>query len=387
MYIKQVAQFTLFSLLLTSGVTDARESLINLTQGVTPLSHDIYNLHMTIFWVCVAIGIVVFGVMIYAIIFHRKSRGATPAHFHEHLWLEITWTIIPVLILISMAIPATRVLIHMHDFSEPDLSIKVTGYQWRWHYEYLDVGIQFFSNNATPYQQMHGNAKKDEDYLREVDHPLVLPIHKKIRFLITSNDVIHGWWVPDLGVKQDAIPGFINAAWTRINRPGVYRGQCSKLCGLNHGFMPIVVIALPQKDFDNWVAQQKGLASITTVPAPATKPQTLAAAPVIAKKWTLPALMKKGEEVYLNMCATCHKPDGSGTPPVFPAMKGSKVALGPVKDHIDIVLHGKPGTAMQAFKDQYSDEELAAVITYERNAFGNNTNTLVQPADIVAAKK
>jgi cytochrome c oxidase subunit 2 len=391
MYIKQVAQFTLFYLLLTSSAAYANESYFNLTQGVSPLSHDIYNLHMTIFWICVAIGIVVFGVMIYSIIFHRQSKGAKAAHFHEHLWLEITWTIIPVLILISMAIPATRVLIHMHDFSEPDLSIKVTGYQWRWRYEYLDLGIKFFSNNATPYQQMHGNAKKDKDYLREVDHPLVLPIHKKIRFLITSNDVIHGWWVPDLGVKQDTIPGFINAAWTRINRPGIYRGQCSKLCGLNHGFMPIVVVALPQKDFDNWVAEQKGLPPPTIAPSPVATPQTTTptapAAAVVTKKWTLPELMKKGEEVYLNMCATCHKPDGSGAPPVFPAMKGSKIALGSVKNHIDIVLNGKPGTAMQAFKDQYSDEELAAVITYERNAFGNNTNTLVQPADIAAAKK
>lgn len=391
MHMKQVAQFTLFNLLLTSRATYANSS-INLTEGISPLSHDIYHLHMTIFWICVAIGIVVFSVMIYSILFHRQSLGVKPAQFHEHFWLEMTWTLIPFLILISMAIPATRVLIHLHDFSEPDLSIKVTGYQWRWRYDYLDNGIHFFSNNSTPFNQMHGDAKKDEYYLREVDHPLVVPIHKKIRFLITSNDVIHGWWVPDLGVKQDAIPGFINAAWTRINRAGIYRGQCSKLCGLNHGFMPIVVVAMTQKEFDAWVLQQKGgtpAAVLPTVPG-VVKPainQPQVATPSVTKKWTLPELMQKGQEVYQGMCATCHKPDGTGAPPVFPAMKGNKVVLGPVNDHINIVLHGKPGTAMQAFADQYSDEELAAVITYERNAFGNNTNTMVQPGDITAAKQ
>jgi len=386
---KQAAQFTLFNLLLASCSAYA-EDPFNLTEGVSPLSHDIYHLHMTIFWICVAIGAAVFSVMIYSLIFHRKSSGAKAAHFHEHLWLEITWTIIPFLILVAMAIPATRVLIHMHDFSAPDLSIKVTGYQWRWRYEYLDLGINFFSNNSTPADEMQGKVRKGEYYLREVDHPLVIPIHKKIRFLITSNDVIHGWWVPALGVKQDTIPGFINAAWTRVNRPGIYRGQCSKLCGLNHGYMPIVVIAMTEKDFAAWVAQQKG-ETLPATPAATTsspaKPVTTAPAPAVAKKFTLPELMKKGESIYLGICATCHKADGSGMPPVFPAMKNNKIATGPVENHIDIVLHGKPGTAMQAFKDQYSDEELAAVITYERNAFGNNTNSLVQPADITAAKQ
>ncbi|HSW70311.1 MAG TPA: cytochrome c oxidase subunit II [Gammaproteobacteria bacterium] len=390
MPIKQAAQFTLFSLFLASKTAFASSSF-NMTEGVTPLSHDIYHLHMTIFWICVAIGIGVFSVMIYSILFHRQSLGAKPAHFHEHFWLEITWTIVPFLILVAMAIPATRVLIHLHDFSEPDLSVKVTGYQWRWRYEYLDSGIKFFSNNATSLAEIQGKVPKNAAYLREVDHPLVVPIHKKIRFLITSNDVIHGWWVPDLGVKQDAIPGFINAAWTRINRAGIYHGQCSKLCGLNHGYMPIVVVAMPEKDFDTWVMTQKGIALPALPAKPAISPEPAATPapllPATAKKLTLPELMKKGETVYMNMCATCHKPDGSGAPPVFPSMQKSKIALGPVANHIDIVLHGKPGTAMQAFKDQYTDEELAAVITYERNAFGNNTNTLVQPAEITAAKQ
>ncbi len=383
MPIKRVAQFSLFFASCKAYADDR----LNLTEGVSPLSHDIYQLHMTIFWICVAIGVVVFGVMIYSILFHRKSLGVKAAHFHEHLWLELTWTLIPFLILVSMAIPATRVLIHMHDYSEPDLSIKVTGYQWRWRYEYLDLGINFFSNNSTPLDEIHGKAPKDPYYLRQVDHPLVVPIHKKIRFLITSNDVIHGWWVPDLGVKQDAIPGFINAAWTRINRAGIYRGQCSKLCGVNHAYMPIVVVAMTEKDFDAWVAQQKGIALPASTPV-STPISTKTPAPATtAKKFTLPELMQKGQTVYEGMCATCHKPDGTGNPPVFPAMKGSKVALGPVDKHIDLVLHGKPGTAMQAFKDQYSDEELAAVITYERNAFGNNTNTMVQPDEITAAKQ
>lgn len=369
----------------------------NLTEGVTPVSHDIYNLHMTIFWICVAIGIAVFGVITYSIIYHRKSRGVKAAHFHEHLWVEITWTIIPFFILVSMAIPATRVLLHMNDFAQPDLTVQVTGFQWKWRYDYLDQNIHFFSNLSTPYNQMHGSAPKDPDYLREVDHPLVVPIHKKIRFLITSNDVIHGWWVPDLGVKHDAIPGFIYEAWARINKPGVYRGQCSKLCGLNHGYMPIVVVAMDEKNFDAWVAQQKGGAAPPTptpnAPAVPTEPSSTSATtapaaptPSSGKKVTLDEEMKRGEQIYLTTCAACHKPDGTGSPPVFPALKGSKIATGPVDQHIHIVLHGKPGTAMQAFSEQFSDEDLAAIITYERNAFGNNTGTIVQPADITAAK-
>ncbi len=387
MRIQFVAQCTLFNLLLASSGVYATPQL-NLTEGVTPLSHDIYHLHMMILWICVAIGIVVFSVMTYSILFHRQSRGAKPAHFHEHFWLEVTWTVIPFLILVAMAIPATRVLRHIHDFSEPDLSIKITGYQWRWRYDYLDQNIHFFSNNATPL----GQPPKDKNYLQAVDHPLVIPIHQKIRFLITANDVIHGWWVPDLGVKQDAIPGFINAAWTQVNRPGVYYGRCSKLCGLNHGYMPIVVIALTEKDFKAWVAEQKGeKLPVAAVSVTQSATKTTASAPITTtpavKKLTLAELMQHGEQVYLGICATCHKPDGTGMPPTFPAMKNSPMALGPVDKHIDIVMHGRPGTAMQAFQDQYNDEELAAVITYERNAFGNNTNSLVQPADIAAVRK
>ncbi|VVC76782.1 Cytochrome c oxidase subunit 2 [Aquicella siphonis] len=364
-------QSTLFTLLVASGAACA-DTTLNLTQGVSPISRDVYQLHMTIFWICVAIGLVVFGVMFYSMIYHRKSRGAKPANFHSHTWLEITWTIIPVIILVLMAIPATKVLMNMNNYDQEDVTIKITGYQWKWHYEYIEDGVKFFSNLATPYDQMQNKAPKSEYYLREVDHPLVVPVHKKIRFLITSNDVNHAWWVPDLAVKRDAIGGIINEAWAVIDKPGVYRGQCAELCGINHAFMPIVVVALSEEGYKNWVAQQKG--------------QATSGEADIAREWTMKELMDKGESVYNGICAACHQPGGVGMPPTFPALKGSKIATGPVADHVNIVVNGKSGTAMQAFKNQLSDVDLAAVITYERNAFGNNTGSLVQPVQIKALR-
>lgn len=347
---------------------------VNMSSGVTPISRDIYDLHMLVFWICVAIAVVVFSVLTYALIKHRKSRGVQAAQFHENKTLEIIWAIIPFIILIILAIPATKVLFRMNDESASDITIKVTGYQWKWKYEYLDQGISFFSNLSTPQDQQNNQAEKGENYLLEVDHPLIVPIHQKIRFLITASDVVHSWFVPALGIKRDALPGFINEAWARIDTPGTYRGQCAELCGTNHGYMPIVVVAMTQADFAKWVAQQKGkIASVT-------------AAMTASKKWTKDELMAQGKIVYDKTCAVCHKPDGTGMPPAFPPMKGSKIATGPVAAHIDIVLNGKPGTAMQAFGTQLSDEDIAAVITYERNAFGNNMNDLVQPADIAAAK-
>lgn len=360
-------QSTLFTLLLASGAAFA-DTTLNLTPGVSPISHDVYELHMTIFWICVIIGILVFGVMFYAIIFHRKSLGAKPANFHTHPWLEITWTILPALILVVMAIPATKVLINMNNYDQDDLTIKITGYQWKWHYEYLEDGVSFFSNLSTPFNQLHNEAPKGQYYLREVDNPMVVPVHKKIRFLITSNDVNHAWWVPDLAVKRDAISGFINEAWTIIDKPGIYRGQCAELCGINHAFMPIVVIATTEQGYKDWVAKQKGQAS--------------AGAEEVNKNWTQADLMANGEKVYTRICAACHQPSGVGMPPNFPALKGSKIATGPITNHINTVFNGVSGTAMQAFKNQLTDVELASVITYERNAFGNNTNTLVQPIQI-----
>jgi cytochrome c oxidase subunit 2 len=260
----------------------------------------------------------------------------------------------------------------MNNYDQDDVTIKVTGYQWKWHYEYMEDGIKFFSNLSTPYDQMQNKAPKSKDYLREVDHPLVVPIHKKIRFLITSNDVNHAWWVPDLAVKRDAIGGLINEAWTIIDKPGVYRGQCAELCGVNHAFMPIVVVAMSEQGYKDWVAQQKG--------------ESTSGAADINREWTMKELMDKGEGVYNSICAACHQPGGVGMPPTFPALKGSKIATGPVADHVNIVFNGKNGTAMQAFKNQLSDVELASVITYERNAFGNSTGTSVQPAQVKALR-
>jgi cytochrome c oxidase subunit 2 len=357
----------LFTLLAASSAVFA-DTTLNLTEGVSPISHDVYDLHMTVFWICVAIGVLVFGAMFYAMFYHRKSRGAKPAQFHSHPWLEITWTILPVVILVLMAIPATKVLFNMNNEAKEVLTIKITGYQWKWHYEYLEDGINFFSNLSTPLAQMQNLEPKGPYYLREVDHPLVVPIHKKVRFLITSNDVNHAWWVADLGVKRDAISGFINEAWTIIDKPGTYRGQCAELCGINHAFMPIVVVATTDQGYKDWVAQQKG--------------QLTQGEADTQRAWTMQELMAQGEKTYGRICAACHQPTGLGLPPTFPALKGSKIATGPIEGHVDIVFNGKPGTAMQAFRNQLSDVELASVITFERNAFGNNTNMMVQPIQI-----
>lgn len=364
-------QSTLLTFFATSSTVYA-ETTWNLTEGVSPISRDVYHLHMTVFWICVAIGVVVFGAMFYSILNHRKSKGAKAANFHSHTWLEITWTVIPALILVVMAIPATKVLLRMNNEDDSEITIKITGYQWKWHYEYLEDGIKFFSNLSTPFDQMQNKAPKSINYLREVDNPLVLPVHKKVRFLITSNDVNHAWWVPDLAVKRDAIGGIINEAWAVIDKPGVYRGQCAELCGINHAFMPIVIVAMSEQGYKDWVAQQKGEAT--------------SGAADLNRTWTKDELMAKGEKVYNSICAACHQPTGVGMPPTFPALKGSKIATGPIAEHIEVVENGVSGTAMQAFKNQLSDVELAAVVTYERNAFGNNTGTLIQPIQMKALR-
>lgn len=341
---------------------------VNLTPGVTDVSRSVFDLHMTIFWICVAIAFVVFGVMFWSIFHHRKSRGAEAHNFHENTLVEVIWTIIPLLILVGMAVPATATLIKMYDASEAELDVQITGYQWKWRYDYLDHDLNFFSNLSTPRAQITNEAEKQEHYLLEVDRHLVLPVNTKIRFLLTSNDVIHSWWVPALAVKKDAIPGFINEAWTIIDEPGIYRGQCAELCGKDHGFMPVVIEAVSQSDFDQWLADAQ------------TEKQRAAAA--ADRTWTLDELMQQGEQVYLRACAACHLPTGEGVPGAFPALKGSPVVIGDVAGHIDIVLNGKSGTAMQAFRDQLSATELAAVITYERNAWGNSLGEAVSPAQV-----
>lgn len=348
------------------------EYRLNLHRGVTPVSQAMFGLHMMAFWICVGIAVVVFGVMFYSLIRFRKSRGVEPVPFHEHMTIEVLWAVIPFLILVAMAIPATKVLILMDDKSNPDINIKVTGYQWKWHYEYIDENIKYFSNLSTPLAQIHNEEPKGEHYLLEVDNPLVVPINKKIRFLVTANDVIHSWWVPRLGVKRDAVPGFIHESWAEIKEPGIYRGQCAELCGVNHAFMPIVVDARTQEDYDTWLAGQKS-----------AQDQQAASA---NKAWTKDELMQKGQKSYLTYCAACHQASGQGLPPTFPALKGSKIATGPKDKHIQTVMNGVPNTAMQAFSHQLDDTELAAIITYERNAWGNDTGDLIQPADIKAAR-
>ncbi|MGL5485526.1 MAG: cytochrome c oxidase subunit II [Shewanella sp.] len=350
----------------------ASDMRYNMTPGVTEISGKVYHLHMTILYICCAIGLVVFGVMIYAMINHRKSKGAVASHFHESTKVEIAWTVIPFVILILMAIPATKTLIAMEDPSNADLTVKVTGSQWKWHYSYFDQDIEFYSILATPRPQIEGNEVKGEHYLLEVDKPLVLPVNRKIRFLMTSEDVIHSWWVPDFAVKKDANPGFINEAWTRIDKPGIYRGQCAELCGKDHGFMPIVVQALPEAEFDAWVKEQKQAANAAAQAAQASLSKTL----------SKEELMTQGEQVYLGHCAACHQPNGEGLKGVFPHLKGSPIAVGPLGAHIEIVLNGKAGTAMQAFSKQLTTQEIAAVITYERNAWGNNTGDAVQAKDV-----
>jgi cytochrome c oxidase subunit 2 len=359
------------SLLIAANSAFAEYGL-NMPPGVTEVSRDVYSLHMLIFWICVAIGVSVFSVMLYSIFNHRKSKGAKAAHFHESTTVEIIWTVVPILILIAMAVPATQTLIKMDDVSNSDLTIKITGFQWKWRYDYLDQNVGFFSVLATPRDQIDSGADKSEHYLREVDRPLVVPVGTKIRFLITSNDVIHAWGVPELAIKKDAIPGFINEVWTRIDTPGIYRGQCVELCGKDHGFMPIVVEAKSQEDYQSWLSEQQALALASTEDAD--------------KVWTHEELMTKGEQVYTTNCVACHQATGEGIPGVFPALKGSKIATGPAADHLNIVLHGKTGTAMAAFGAQLSDSELAAVITYERNAWGNDTGDTIQPSQVKAAR-
>ena len=345
---------------------------LNLREGVTEISQKVFDLHMLIFWICVIACVAVFAVLIYSIFTHRKSKGAVPATFHESTTVEIIWTTIPFLVLVAMAVPATTTLLALEDTRDADLSIQVTGYQWKWKYDYLDDGISFFSVLTTPRDQIEGDAPKDDTYLLDVDNPIVVPINKKIRFLITSNDVIHSWWVPDLGWKQDAVPGFINDAWTELKEPGTYRGKCAELCGKDHGFMPIVLIAKTEEDYASWVAEQKSAAE--------------AAAGDATRTLTMEELMAKGEAVYNTQCAACHQANGQGIPGVFPAIAGGAVATGDVAKHIDIGVNGVAGTAMQAFGEQLSAVDLAAVITYQRNAFGNDTGDMVQPADITAAK-
>ena len=372
----------------------------NMPKGVTEISHEVWWLHMYAFWICVVIGCLVFGVMFYSLFAHRRSKHPVPGTFHESTAIEIAWTITPFLILIAMAVPAASTLIKMYDTRNSDLTIKITGYQWKWQYEYVDQGVSFFStleSKANAARQLHSgiDPKTVPNYLHDADNYLVLPVGKKVRFLLTSDDVIHGWWVPDLAVKKDAIPGYINEMWAKIDEPGIYRGQCTVLCGRDHGFMPIVVKAVSEPEYEQWLAQQKG-GSTAAAPAAAAPAATevAAAAPAAAAPAAAPAaaapvklshddLLKNGEKIYASTCAACHQATGQGMKPAFPALVGSKVVAGPVDGHISQILKGK--NAMPPFGPTLSDADIAAVATYERNSWGNHSGD-VQPAQVAALR-
>lgn len=352
----------------------AEDAKYNMTRGVTDISGQVYDLHMIIFYICCAIAAIVFGLMFWSILHHRKSKGAAPAQFHGSLKIEIIWTAIPVIILIAMAIPASKTLIAMEDTSEADITVLITGSQWKWHYKYLDYPIEFYSLLATPRDAINNQAEKTDLYLRDVDKPLVLPTGKKIRFLVTADDVIHSWWVPAFAVKKDANPGFINETWTKVDEPGIYRGQCAELCGKDHAFMPVVVDVRSPEDFDQWVAQEL------------ERQAQEKAAEAARGNMTMDELMTLGQKTYETHCAACHQVSGEGLPGVIPGLKGSAMVITDIPAHIQIVVNGKAGTAMQAYGKQLTNSELAAVITYERNAWGNNTGELVQAADVAAVK-
>jgi len=355
---------------------------LNLTQGVSRTSHEVYDLHMLVLYICTAIGVIVFGAMFWSMIFHRKSKGYKAASFHESTKVEILWTTIPILILIAMVIPATKTLIDMEDNADSEVTIQVTGSQWKWHYKYFDQNIEYYSVLSTPREQYQKPPEgtlapaKSDHYLLEVDKPLVIPVHKKVRFLITSDDVIHAWFMPAFAIKQDAVPGFINEAWTRVDKPGIYRGQCAELCGKDHGFMPIVVDVRSEADYQKWLDEQHALT------AQAAEAEKAALNASLSKD----DLMALGKDTYIAHCSACHQASGAGLPPAFPALKDSPfIKQGSVSDHINTVFNGRSGTGMQAFGKQLSMKEVAAVVTYERNAWGNDTGDVVQAADVKAA--
>ena len=366
------------ALILFTPLTAIADWGLNMTQGVTPISNEIYDMHMLTLWVVTIIGILVFGVMFWSIFHHRKSKGAKAAKFSHSTTVEIIWTIVPTVIIISLAIPATGLLIRMDDTSEAKITIKATGIQWKWKYDYLDEDITLYSSLDAKSQEV---AQRDsgqdpmeyENYLLDVDEPLVVPINTKLRILTTAEDVIHAWWVPELGWKRDAIPGFINDNWAIIEKPGTYRGNCTEICGKGHGYMPIVVKAVSMEDYEAWIDDRKAL--------------KLAALESQNKILTMDESMAEGEKVYKKQCLMCHQANGEGVPGAFPALAGSEIALKKENtlEHLYRIIYGK--NLMPKFGDQLSDVEISTVTTYERNAWGNNTGDLIQPKEVAEARK
>lgn len=351
---------------------------------VTGIGEYIYSLHNWMLLVCLIIFLGVFGVMFYSVFKHRKSRGHKAATFHESTTVEIAWTVIPFLIVIGMALPATHAVVAMKDTSNPDLTIKVTGMQWKWGYDYLKgegEGISFLSNLATPRSQVGEpgvapTAQRTENYLLEVDNPVRVPVNKKVRLVLTANDVIHSWTIPAFAVKQDAIPGFVRDAWFRADKVGTYRGNCVELCGKEHAFMPIVVEVMSAADYSAWVGtEKKRMAALADDPN---------------KVWTIDELKTKGEKVYAANCVACHQAGGQGVPSAFASLVGSPVVLGAKAEQIAVLLNGKHSgkypSAMPAWK-QLSDTDIASVITYTRNNWTNKAEeNIVQPAEVLAAR-
>ena len=368
----------LLSLLLLLPFSAIAEWGLNMTQGVTPISKEIYDMHMLTLWVVTIIGVLVFGVMFWSIFHHRKSKGAKAAKFSHSTTVEIIWTIVPTIIIISLAIPATGLLIRMDDTSEAKITIKATGIQWKWKYDYLDEDITLYSSLDAKSQEVAQrdsgqNPMEHENYLLDVDEPLVVPVNTKLRILTTAEDVIHAWWVPELGWKRDAIPGFINDNWAIIEEPGTYRGNCTEICGKGHGYMPIVVKAVSMEEYEAWVDDRKAL--------------KLAALESQNKTLTMDESMAEGEKVYKKQCLMCHQANGEGVPGAFPALAGSEIALKKENtlEHLYRIIYGK--NLMPKFGDQLTDLEIAAVTTYERNAWGNNTGDLIQPKEVADARK
>lgn len=368
---------------IVSGSAFAKSSL-NMTQGVTEFSKIAYDLHMIVLWLCVVIGVLVFGAMIYSMFAHRKSKGVTAAQFSHSTLAEIIWTVIPIVILVIIAFPSTTALIKMEAPTGADgknitmdMTVKVTGYQWKWKYDYLDEGISFLStlkSDSNIARQVGSGIDPNtvENYLLDVDHPLVIPVDTNIRILLTANDVIHSWWVPEFGWKRDAVPGFVNEAWTNVKKIGTYRGQCAELCGKDHGFMPIVVNVVSKADYASWVKSQKGEQEVAEVKN--------------NSQWTKSDLMSKGKEVFNSQCATCHQASGKGMPPAFPALDGNAIVNGPIDEQIKTVVFGRSGTAMTAFGGILSESDIAAAITYTRNAWGNTAKDAAQPKDVKRIK-
>ena len=345
---------------------------LNFAAPATKIMQEIHWLHWMMLIICAVIFVAVFGVMFYSILKHRKSLGAKSASFHESTTVEIIWTVIPLLIVIGMALPATKTVVAMKDTTNSDITIKTTGYQWKWGYDYIKgegEGINFLSTLSTSREAINNLEAKSSAYLMEVDNEMVVPVGKKIRIITTANDVIHAWAVPAFGVKQDAIPGFVRDTWFRADKIGVYRGQCSELCGAQHAFMPIVVNVVSQEDYTKWVEQKKK--------------EMGAASDDPTKVYTLDEKKERGAKVYASNCAACHQPNGKGAG-AFPALDGSKMVLGPKAAQYNIMINGKG--AMPKWAGVISDGDIAAVMTYTRNAWGNKTGEIIQTQDIVSAR-